>query len=315
MTGGVSGGATGRVVVLLSTYDGAAYLPAQLASFQAQTHRDWTLLWRDDGSADATVAVMDAFAATEPRCRRLDAPAGNLGVLGSFLALLRAAAPMLGPADAIAFADQDDVWLPEKLARGMAALAAMPEGVPALACTRQRLVDAHLSPLGESPPLRRPPGFPAALAQNIATGCTILLNRAAALLVAGSEPPAGTLHDWWSYLLVSAAGGRVAVDAEPLVLYRQHARNTVGAPASPLARARGALRRGPGAFMRLLRAHLDALAARPDLLAPQARATVIRLRAALAGGRLRRLAALGTPGLIRQTTLETLTFRLWLLLG
>ncbi|HET9018451.1 MAG TPA: glycosyltransferase [Acetobacteraceae bacterium] len=306
---------SGRVIVLLSTYNGAAFLPEQLASFQAQTHADWALLWRDDGSTDATVTVMEAFAARTGRCGRLEAPAGNLGVLRSYLTLLREAVPRLGPADAVAFSDQDDVWLPEKLARGMAALAEVPAEVPALLCTRQRLVDDRLAPLGESPKLRRPPGFPASLAQNIATGCTILLNRAAAALIARSAAPEGTLHDWWSYLLVTAAGGRVLVDAEPQVLYRQHGRNTVGAPRSTLARASGAIRRGPEAFMRLFRAHLAALAAQPDLLAPDARAAVARLLHALEGGRLRRLAALGMPGLVRQTALETLTFRLWFLLG
>jgi len=308
---------SGRVVVLLATYNGAAYLPEQLASYRAQTHADWTLLWRDDGSTDATEAVMADFAARvgAGRCRRLAEPAGRLGVRESFLALLRAALPSLAPGDAVAFSDQDDVWLAEKLARGMAALAGVPDGMPALACARQHLVDARGAPVGESPALRRPPGFPAALTQNIATGCTILLNRAAATLVAASTPPDTTLHDWWSYLLVSAAGGRVLVDADPLVLYRQHAANVVGAPPSTLRRARGALRRGPAAFLRILRGHLAALAAQPHLLTPAARADVARLQWALQGPRWRRLAALGMPGLVRQTALETLTFRLWLLLG
>ena len=308
---------SGRVVILLATYNGAVFLPEQLASYLTQTHADWTLLWRDDGSTDATIPVMAGFAARvgADRCRRLDAPAGRLGVQGSFLALLRAALPSLGPGDAVAFSDQDDVWLPEKLARGMAALAGAAEGVPALACARQRLVDATLAPLGESPQLCRPPGFPAALAQNIATGCTISLNRAAAALVAGSRAPEDMLHDWWSYVLVAAAGGRVLADPLPLVLYRQHVANAVGAPPSTLGRARGALVRGPGAFMHLFRANVAALAAQPALLSPAARRDVARLQAALTGGRRRRLAALRLPGLVRQTALETLTFRLWFLLG
>ena len=307
---------SGRVVILLSTYNGAAYLPEQLASYAAQTHGDWTLLWRDDGSTDATPSVMAAFRARigAERCRQLQEPSGRLGVRASFLALLRAAMPTLATGDAVAFSDQDDVWLPEKLTRGMAALAGVQAGIPALACARQRLVDARLAPVGESPPLRRPPGFPQSLTQNIATGCTILLNRAAAALVAGSTPPEATLHDWWSYLLVTASGGRVLVDPEPLVLYRQHAANVVGAPQSTWRRARGAVRRGPEAFLRILRAHLGALAAEPSLT-EAARRDVARLQRALSGGWWHRFAALFTPGLVRQTTLETLTFRLWLLLG
>jgi hypothetical protein len=312
----VSGAARGHVRILLATDNGAAFLPDQLASLRAQTHADWSLLWRDDGSSDATAAVMARFAAElgPARCARLAQPAGRLGARESFLALLRAAAPALGAHDAAAFADQDDVWLPQKLARGLAALGRVPPGVPALACARYILVDAALAPLGESPALRHPPGFPAALAQNVATGCTILLNRAAARLIAASRAPAGTLHDWWSYLLVAAADGAVLMDETPQVLYRQHGANAVGAPASLPGRALGALRRGPGQFMRLLRAHLDALAAQPGLMTEPAAATVARLRAALAGGAWQRLAALRTPGLRRQGALETLIFRLWVLL-
>ena len=313
----MSGEAGGQVRILLSTYNGAAFLPDQLASFAAQTHPGWTLLWRDDGSTDATVAIMERFAAEHGpgRCTRLRAPEGNLGASESFLALLRAALPTLGAEDAAAFADQDDVWLPEKLARGLAALAAVPPGRPALACARQVLVDAQLRPFGESPRLSHPPGFPAALAQNVATGCTVLLNRPAAALIARSRPPQPYFHDWWSYLLVAAAGGEVRMDATPLVLYRQHGANAVGAPASVARRAQLALRRGSGAFMALLRGHLAALAAQPALLPAAAQADVAHLQAALAGGWPQRLRALRMPGLRRQTFLETLTFRLWFLLG
>jgi len=311
---GVSGG---HVRILLSTYNGAPFLREQLDSFRMQTCDSWSVLWRDDGSTDATEATMAAFAAEvgAGRCRRLAAPAGNLGPRESFLALLRAAAPLLGPLDAVAFADQDDVWLPDKLARGLAALGAEPPERPALVCTRQVLVDAALAPIGESPLWPCVPGFPAALTQNVATGCTILLNRAAAALVADSRAPETTLHDWWSYLVVAASGGHIVADPVPLVLYRQHGANAVGAPESTLARARGALRRGPGAFMRIFRANLAALAAQPALLTEAARADVARLQAALAGGIPARLGALRLPGLRRQTLLETLTFRLWFLLG
>ncbi len=307
----------GRVIILLATFNGGAYLNELIATFSAQTHQDWLVLWRDDGSSDDTVALLEAFTADvgPARCRRLATPFAHLGAAASFLALLRAALPLLGPRDAVAFADQDDVWLGDKLARGMAALGGVAAGRPALSCARQYLVDAQLNLLGQSPAIRRPPGFPAALAQNIATGCTILLNRPAAALVAGSAPPPTLLHDWWSYVLVTAAGGAVLVDPVPTVLYRQHGGNAVGAPAGLAGRARGAIRRGPGTFMRLFRDTLGALAARPELLTQAARADVARLRAALAGGRLRRLAALAMPGLSRQTVLETWAFRLWFLLG
>ena len=312
---GATGGpaAAGSVAILLSTYNGAPFLPEQLHSLLAQTHRDWVLYWRDDGSSDGTRAIAAAFLGALPKGRTVTLrDGGRVGGTESFLRLLRTACA----ADhaAFAFADQDDVWLPEKLARGLAALHPVPDGVPALYCARQMLVDARLRPIGLSPPIRRP-GFPAALTQNVATGCTVLLNRAAAELVGRSQPPAAAMHDWWSYLLVAAAGGQVLADDVPVVLYRQHGGNVVGAPAGRLRRGAAAMRRGPGAFMRIFRQHVAALAEQADLLSPAAAAQVADLERALRGGWLPRLKALSLPGLGRQTGVETALFRLWFLLG
>lgn len=299
-----------RIAVLLSTYDGAAYLGDQLASLLAQTCPEWTLLWRDDGSADGTPEIMAAWmrGAGRGRCRAVG-PSGRLGPTPSFMALLREA-----DADFVAFADQDDVWLPDKLARGAAALGAVPPGTPALYCARQVLVNAALGRIGVSAPIR-PLGFPAALTQNVATGCTVMMNRDAARLIAGSAPPSTSLHDWWSYLVVAAAGGHLIADTDPVVLYRQHARNLVGAPPSAGHRAAAALRRGPGVFMHVLRENTAALRAQPELVSTTNRAVLERIHRGLAGGVGARLLALGTPGLRRQTLAETLLFRLWFLTG
>ncbi len=308
---------TGRVAILLATFNGAAFLSEQLDSFLAQDHRDWTLFWHDDGSNDATAALMKAFSLRvgPDRCVHVPVSAGRLGVLGSFMALLRAAAPGLGEYDTAAFADQDDVWLPHKLSRGVEALSACPSGHSALYFTRQILVDAKLRRIGLSAPLHVTPGFPASLTQNLAAGCTVLLNRAGAMLIAGSEPPPGTLHDWWSYVLVSAAGGRIVADSEPSVLYRQHKANAVGAARSRLRRAIAAARRGPGPFMRDFAAHVKSLGEHARLLSPAAARDLAVLRRAIAGGWAERLEALRLPGLKRNHWTEGLLFRLWFLIG
>ena len=305
---------TSGVAVLLSTYDGARYLPQQLDSLLGQSHERWTLLWRDDGSSDDTVAVMTAFAAAAgaERCRLADGAVGHLGIAGSFLTLLR----QVPPGVIAAFSDQDDVWLPEKLQRGVEALAAVPTDQPALYFARQRLVDEELSPLGLSPFPRRPTAFPAALTQNVATGCTVMLNPAAAALVAASDPPDGTLHDWWSYLVVSAAGGRLIADPVPVMLYRQHRLNAVGAPHSTLRRGLMALRRGPDEFMQLFRRHVAGLVAYRHALSAAAVDDLLVLQSALAGGPLTRLRALlQSRCLLRQSRAETLLFRIWFLIG
>jgi hypothetical protein len=186
---------------------------------------------------------------------------------------------------------------------------------PALYCARQTLVDSELRIIGKSGALARWAGFPAALTQNVATGCTVMLNRGAAALVAASRPPEGTLHDWWCYLIVMAAGGRLVQDDHPVVLYRQHGRNLVGAPRSRRHRAIAALRRGPDVFMAMLRHNVAGLAAQPHLLTEQASRDVARVHRALNGNLWHRIGALRMPGLVRQTWLETMLFRCWFLIG
>ena len=301
------------VAILLSTYNGETYLGEQLESFRAQTYDNWILFWRDDGSTDRTVQVLASFAQEQGvgRCVRV-AGGGHLGVTASFLRLLRHV-----PDDHVAaFADQDDVWLPQKLERGLLGLGDVRDPRPALYCARQRLVDGSLRPLGCSPLIERLPAFPASLTQNIATGCTVMLSPAAIRMIGRSHPPDGTLHDWWSYLLVGAAGGRLIVDPMPVVLYRQHGGNAVGAPHSVLRRGLMALRRGPDTFMALFRVHVAELAREADTLSPQAGRDIALLQRSLCGSRLARLSALRRlPRLTRRTALETLLFRLWFLIG
>jgi hypothetical protein len=306
-------GSDANVAILLSTRNGASFLGEQLDSLLAQSHGEWEIFWRDDGSQDATQSLMHAFADGVGHGRVVDMNDnfGHLGITASFLGLLRRA-----PRDRIiAFADQDDVWLPEKLARGVAALARMPSATPGLYCARQRLVGENLAPVKDSPLLSGPLGFPQAMTQNVATGCTVMLNPKAARLLCDAREPPETLHDWWSYLLVSAAGGMVTMDDTPTVLYRQHAHNAVGVPLSNPKRAWAALRRGPGAFMRTFRAHMRALEDQQELLSPAARESLGLISRGLHDGFSRRLRALAHPALKRQNWAETQLFRLWFLLG
>lgn len=306
-----------RVAILLSTYNGERFLAAQLESLLAQTFEEWTLYWRDDGSADNSIALVEEFSRTagQGRCVRVQLSDAHLQARGSYLALLGAVHERLGPADLVAFADQDDIWLPEKLRRGVDALRAHGHDAPAMYCARQWLVDEELRPIGISHPVRRPTGFPAALTQNVTTGCTVLLNRRAVGLVAASQPPAATMHDWWCYIIVTGAGGRLLADDTPTVQYRQHGRNMIGSHHTLRRRAVAAFQRGRHIYMAVMRQHVAALQAQPHLLAPSARATVASIHRALNGSIARRFTVLFTPGLRRQTLPEMAGFWAWFLAG
>ncbi|MCQ4159633.1 glycosyltransferase [Roseomonas sp. GC11] len=302
---------TEPVQILLATYQGERYLPDLLESLlRLEPGTPWHLLWRDDTSADATPALLAAFAERHGRASRLpEEGARRLGATGSFMALLRGA-----PEDApgYAFCDQDDVWLPHKLARALERLRALPADRPALYCGRQKLVDATLGDLGLSPRPLRPLGLRNALVQNVVTGCTAVLNPAARrLMLAAPPPPQGALHDWWCYLVVSAAGGTVIFDEEPGLLYRQHGGNMVGSQGSLAARARAAARRGPARFMNLMAAHIAALEGAPQT--PEARRVLGLLREMPAQSAPARLWRLWRAGLYRQGVVENLALWAWVL--
>ena len=117
-------------------------------------------------------------------------------------------------------------------------------------------------------------------------------------------------------MVVIGAGGRLLQDEEPVILYRQHGSNLVGAPTSFLRRAIAALRRGPSVFMNVLRLHVAALVAQPHLLSTQALQDAMEMQAALSQrGLRRRLATLRMAGLTRQNWAETMVFRCWFLFG
>ena len=308
--------ASPTVAILLSVHNGEAFLEAQLDSFLQQQHKNWLLLWRDDGSSDGSCAIVQAFAArcAPEQCRQVREPyISAIGIAASYRSLL----DHVPPDCLVAFSDQDDVWFPDKLARGVAALEACADDRPALYCARQMLADRNLSPLGLSPALKAPVNCLSALAQNIATGCTVLLNASACrLLKATAPPPPLILHDWWAYLTVTAVGGYICVDERPALLYRQHGANAVGSPPSWLQRGYAALRRGPGSFMRIFRSNVEWLLARRAFLSPATAAALEAVQRGLSGSILNRLVLLRRfPALTRAGWGERMMFRLWFLCG
>ena len=210
-----------RVAVLLSTFNGERFLGEQLDSILAQSGVEVLLHARDDGSCDGTPDLLRSYAENWPTLAA--APRGeNLGVARSFLTLLRSA-----PAEAefFAFCDQDDIWERDKLQRAVAAIAR--DSGPALYCSNVTLVDENLAPLGVGPD-NADPRFEHLLYENIAFGCTVVMNRAAREVIVAHDPgSAVVMHDWWCALLV-AAFGQVRYDPRPSVFYRQHGGNVVG---------------------------------------------------------------------------------------
>jgi glycosyltransferase involved in cell wall biosynthesis len=211
---------SGTVEVLLSTFNGVAYLHELLDSVWAQDYPDVALSVRDDGSSDGTLALVETLLSD--RADVTVTAGANLGAGNSFLSMLRAVSPSASYA---AFCDQDDVWLPDKLSVAVKALEPF-EG-PALYCSAVNLVGEDLTYIRVHRRCVKRPSFENALVENIATGCTIVLNRPAVDLLASRTPKDFLMHDAWCYLVIAGCG-YVVYDPIPRVLYRLHRSNTIG---------------------------------------------------------------------------------------
>lgn len=212
---------TSRVQVLLSTYNGQRYLKELMDSVLNQDFPNLEMLVRDDGSTDDTLHVLEEYKGLK-NVQILQG--NNIGVVRSFFALLEISSPDV---EYIAFCDQDDVWKEDKVSRAVGFLEKHCNNVPAMYCSRVTLADEKLKILGFSQIPGREPAFGNALVQNVATGCTIIINNAARQLILKKLPSSAMIHDWWIYLVVSAFG-IVIYDVESRILYRQHSSNMIG---------------------------------------------------------------------------------------
>jgi hypothetical protein len=203
------------VTVLLPVRDGARYLDAALDSIRGQSLADIEILAVDDGSRDATPALLARHAAKDPRLRVLARPAEGL-VAALNLGLAAARAPLVARMDA------DDVAAPERLARQAAAFAAR----PALAAlgTACRLIDAEGVPQGMLRFPEAPEAVHAALRHaNCLAHPTVMLRRDAVLALGGYRPAFEMAEDYDLWLRLSERH-EVANLAEPLLDYREHPR-------------------------------------------------------------------------------------------
>jgi glycosyltransferase involved in cell wall biosynthesis len=262
----------GKVAIWLATRDGAAFLDQQLASLAAQTHPSIDIWASDDGSTDGTLDILAGWQSRwlKGAFKVSDGPRG--GFAENFRALISNEAI---EADFFACCDQDDLWEPHKLEVALAWMRSADGSRPLLFCSRTLTVSDTGTPIGMSPLFRRPPSFRNALVQSLAGGNTMVLNRAARDIVAlASRRARFVSHDWWIYLLVTGAGGIVHYSPEPLVRYRQHPGNLVGANVSWQARLERARMLAGGRFAQWNEVNLAGLFQNRDLLTPDALAAL-----------------------------------------
>lgn len=301
---GLVSGSEARISVALCTRNGASYIEEQLTSVLDQRLRPHEVVVSDDASTDDTIDVIErtlsARGADRPDVRILR-NAQPLGVTANFERALVATTGEL-----IALCDQDDVWHPAKLERLAGAFSARSDLL--LVHSDARLTDATGRPTGqmlfetlgvtadERRRVHHGEAFDVLMRRNIVTGATAMVRRE---LVERSVPfPEAWVHDEW-LAVVGASTGAVDLLEEPLIDYRQHGANQIGATSlTGLGRVQR-LRAPRSRRNAMLLERARALAERMPLLRPEPSQAARRraeaklehelVRSALPASRVRRL--------------------------
>ena len=216
------------VDILMATYNGERYLEEQIRSIQAQTFTGWHLLVSDDCSTDRTLEIIQHLATEDDRIRLVSSGTRKGGAKENFFYLMSQST-----ADYVFFCDQDDVWLPDKMALSLEhMLKNAIAGKPNCLYTDLAIVDRRLNTMYESrfakAGVSGKDNFASLLFENRLTGCTVLVDRALlrrAMKCFNLESV--IMHDWWVGL-IAVSQGRLIRFERATMLYRQHEANVVG---------------------------------------------------------------------------------------
>lgn len=240
---------TVAISVAMATYNGETFIREQLASIANQTIPPFELVVCDDGSTDSTIRILHEFAATSHFPVRIVRNDENLGFSNNFL---KCASLCRG--DWIAFSDQDDVWLPNKLFSIQNTIASSSHEL-LLVYHMAEVVDATLQPLGYRLPAieeAKTTGVGASSALWFVGGCVMCFK---AMLVNDIDPslrprdnfefnPGWTNdshpwmpHDKWICMLANILGETSAMP-DVLGLYRRHGSTVTGNHATSTTTAR-----------------------------------------------------------------------------
>jgi glycosyltransferase involved in cell wall biosynthesis len=208
-----------EVEVLLATFNGEKFLGEFLDSLSKQVNVVIHLRVSDDGSTDKTLEIIDSYKEFFKSCKIHAGPCN--GPSSNFFSLIERAT-----FEFVALADQDDIWHPHHLISSVNRLSVTPDS-PSMSFSA-------VTEFGEGKATETiwPTRFPgidirSIVTENLARGCTFVLNSKATDLIKLYKPENAVMHDWWILLLMYSSG-EVTWSVAPEVSYRIHSSNVVG---------------------------------------------------------------------------------------
>ncbi len=219
-----------KVGIVMTAYNGMAYVGEQIESILSNSYTDWELYIYDDGSSDDTVSILRNYEKQYPGKIYVNVNEKNLGVTRNFLEGIQKC-----DCEYIMLCDQDDVWMKEKIEKTLNKMTQEEKhhdsGYPVVVYSDATVVDGELNTI--HPSFHKSSRLDVKkvdlshlLMENKLIGCTIMLNQGIKRLLT-KLPISARVHDWWIGLVATCFGGIYYLD-EPTLLYRQHENNVIG---------------------------------------------------------------------------------------
>lgn len=214
------------VSIVMGIYNGEKHLSAQIRSILCQSYKNVELLLVDDVSTDESFRISERFAAEDCRIT-VHKNSKNLGVSRNFLSCLSKAR-----GEFVCFSDQDDIWREDKIERLLELLRRDSRNM--LAYSDLEVCDKNLKTTHRSfwraARIKPRNGMirELALLRNIIPGCSMLFHKKVSNLLRAVPPQSSLMHDHLAFI-AAASLGRIVFTRKPLVQYRQHSQNTIGA--------------------------------------------------------------------------------------
>ena len=206
-----------KVTILLSTYNGEKYVEEQLDSIFKQTYKDIDILVRDDGSTDRTTEILEKYE----KHGKINVEYGvNLGFTKSFYRLLE----NVPESDYYSFADQDDVWLEEKIEKAVGALENTKQDIAALYFCDFDFYDDRMNFIAHKKEHKTKLTLPNALVNNVGCGFTFVINNELRRLFLLMPPEKNFSHDYLA-MLIGVTLGEAIYDKGRYAKYRRHEKN------------------------------------------------------------------------------------------
>jgi glycosyltransferase involved in cell wall biosynthesis len=218
-----------QIDIVIAVYNGEQYISEQLRSITESTGYDkiQKIIVTDDNSSDRTMEIIAKL--NIPKVEVVKNNPSLSGPSYNFINGLK-----FTVSDYVFFCDQDDFWLPDRIAKYCQLIPQLKPKYPGIIYSDLLVVDSDLNTINgsfyahENISKKWGKELNNLWLQNCSPGCTMLLNRSAKNKLIETYSSSAIMHDWWVFLYASLYRNALFLDQTTL-MYRQHDNNAVGA--------------------------------------------------------------------------------------